>query len=314
MAQSDIEIAGRHLGKSSSYSDQYDESLLVVVPREFNRSQYGIVDSDFVGFDFWNCYEFSTIGSNGVPIVGRLTISYPSNTKSIVESKSLKLYLNSFNMTDFNVNEEQMTLPSLIEEVITSDLSLLLDCQEVQVNFHDTLSRKWKIVDEFDMDEHFWMGRTPINLDAYSTPELGFKRISFDKESPSLLKGVKLGEHRLGTNNFFVKSQLLRSNCKITGQPDWGDLYIAYKGEKLVQFSSLLQYILSFRQENHFHEEVVEMIYKRIMDTFHPDHLFVGAQYTRRGGIDINPFRASSSEYLPTRLREGFFLAKNPRQ
>lgn len=277
------DIASVHLGKAGDGSvvkpyvtpDEVDPSLLVGVPRVLNRTAYEIDEDNlpFEGSDTWNCYEFSTLTDNGFPVSGLLRIVYPSDSPNIVESKSLKLYLNSFNMMKNGETIEQVSVN--IENRIFVDLSACLEHEGVDVALLTELDIVRKPI-EGDF----------IQIENYVDPT----KITFDQfnESPDTLEVVESdGYPKLW------RSSVLRSNCRVTNQPDWGDVYIAIKGNKTVTPESLLQYIVSMRKENHFHEEICECIYKRLQDLISPDELFVACLYTRRGGIDINPLRAS---------------------
>lgn len=284
------DIASVHLGKAGDGSvvkpyvtpDEIDSSLLVAVPRKLNRIQYAIEDNKlpFVGSDVWNCYEFSTLLSSGYPLSGLLKIEYPSNSHSIVESKSIKLYLNSFNMV--KISESPNLAKVIIEARVSDDLGKLLGCK-VNVKFHRQTAKSNKVL---PLTNTYW----------YIDEMIDFNYITFNSynEDPSLLEIINtntLTDTRLHTSS-------LRSNCRVTNQPDWGDVYVTIKGEKTVTAASFLQYIVSMRRENHFHEEICECIYKRLWDLLSPDELFVACLYTRRGGIDINPVRASNIELL----------------
>ena len=282
------DIASVHLGKAGDGSvvkpyvtpDEVDPSLLVGVPRVLNRTAYEIDEEDlpFEGSDTWNCYEFSTLTNNGFPVSGLLRIIYTSDSPNIVESKSLKLYLNSFNMMKNGETIDEVTLN--IENRVYEDLSACLGHEGVDV----------ALMTESDMV------RKPIDGDFVQVEKyVDPTKITFDQfnESPNTLEVVDSdGYPKLW------RSSVLRSNCRVTNQPDWGDVYIAIKGEKTITPESLLQYIVSMRKENHFHEEICECIYKRLHDLVNPDELFVACLYTRRGGIDINPLRASSREVM----------------
>lgn len=280
------DIASVHLGKAGDGSvvkpyvtpDEVDPSLLVGVPRVLNRTAYEIDEDNlpFEGSDTWNCYEFSTLANNGFPVSGLLRIVYPSESPNIVESKSLKLYLNSFNMMKNGEMIDEIIMN--IESRIYDDLSKCLENESIDVclMFEDGITRK-PIEGDF------------VQVETYVDPAT----ITFDQfnESPDTLQVIDSdGYPKLW------RSSVLRSNCRVTNQPDWGDVYIAIKGDKTVTPESLLQYIVSMRKENHFHEEICECIYKRLQDLINPDELFVACLYTRRGGIDINPLRASSRE------------------
>jgi 7-cyano-7-deazaguanine reductase len=274
-------IEATHLGRQSSYPQHYDPSVLVAVPRILNREQYGIQNDalPFSGVDVWHAYEFSFLTVKGTPVVGLLKLVYPATSEFLVESKSLKLYLNSFNMQRFG--EARFEGISTVIQIISNDLSELLKC-EVPVAYFDHTAQ-------------------PAMSDFSDFPILE-ETLDFDQitcavftENPGLLQcSPKKGEFKFGTH-------LLRSNCKITRQPDWGSLFIEMKGEELPDPASFLQYIVSLRNENHFHEEICEMVFKRISDRFQPNELMVACLYTRRGGIDICPVRVSTG-MLPSNL------------
>lgn len=292
--QSEIrKLAGVHLGKAGDGSvvnpyqtpDAIDPSLLVAVPRHLNRADYNIAEDNlpFIGFDVWNCYEVSALTTNGYPVSGVLKIKYPANSPSIVESKSLKLFLNSFNM--HRLADTTGDVADSIKRTVETHLSELLDCA-VGVKFFDrstTPSGKRSYLD----DEY-------IQLEG----SLTLSSVVFNdfNENPGLLETWDGWEtssiQRLRTN-------ALRSNCQITNQPDWGDMFIFIKGPVHLNPRSVLQYIVSMRNESHFHEEIVECVFKRLYDLLpRGTDIAVGALYTRRGGIDINPVRATSFNAL----------------
>ncbi len=280
------ELVSVHLGKAGDGTvvkpyvtpDEVDPGLLVSVPRHLNRTGYGIQDDDlpFVGMDAWNGYEFSTLLKNGFPVSGWIKFTYPSDTPNIVESKSVKLYLNSFNMARLIESTDEMWL---IEDMIVKHLSDAVGGQaEVFIRWGDIDTVK-PVVGDFVSLEHY----------------CNIQNMTFDNynESADILKVVpSIGRYERW------RSYSLRSNCRVTNQPDWGDVSVHIKGEKAVTPESLLQYIVSMRKENHFHEEICECIYKRLWDLLQPEELFVACLYTRRGGIDINPVRASDSRTL----------------
>jgi 7-cyano-7-deazaguanine reductase len=288
------EIASVHLGKAGDGSvvkpyitpDTIDPTLLVGIPRYLNRTAYNIDDNNlpFVGSDTWNCYEFSTLADNGFPVSGVVRIVYPSNSPNIVESKSLKLYLNSFNMHKCGSNIWDII--DFIEDKIAVDLSKALDTSHVEVAFlneGDTV--KPPVANMFQTVE-----------DTVAAYELTFDHYN---EDPNILKTI---EHDNGKWAFHHSGEL-RSNCRVTNQPDWGDVYIVISGKKHITEESLLQYIVSMRKENHFHEEICECIYKRLLDLLEPEELLVACLYTRRGGIDINPVRGTSKAIINTYAR-----------
>jgi len=294
-----------HLGKAGDGTvvkpyvtpDDVDPSLLVAVPRQLNRTAYGIEEGNlpFAGYDAWNAYEFSTLLKNGFPLSGWLKFSYPSNTPNIVESKSVKLYLNSYNMAQLIDTQDNFWT---IEDKISSDLSKAVGGEvDVRVFFGDVETVR-------PMDGDFF------SLEKYCNVE----KMSFDhfNESPNILEIVpSIGRYERWRSNS------LRSNCRVTNQPDWGDVYVHIKGDKAVTPESLLQYIVSMRKENHFHEEICECIYKRLYDLLDPEELMVTCLYTRRGGIDINPIRATSEELIFSTSSISFAsipCTKTPRQ
>lgn len=275
-------IEATHLGQQSSYPQHYDPSVLVAVPRYLNREQYNIEAKElpFEGFDVWHAYEFSFLTQKGAPVAGMLKIVYPCNNEFLVESKSLKLYLNSFNMSNYGQTLAQGI--ELVLEIITTDLSNLLQCT-VAVHFFDyKAAPAASDFDDFNILEEL------INFD-----ELQCKTYT---ETPALLKANTAG----GTVNW--GTHLLRSNCKITHQPDWGTLYLFMEGQSLPTPESFLEYLVSLRNENHFHEEICEMVFKRLTDIFSPQKLMVTCMYTRRGGIDINPVRVMPGTATPDQL------------
>jgi len=282
------DIASVHLGKAGDGSvvkpyvtpDSVDPSLLVGVPRVLNRTAYEIDEENlpFEGRDTWNCYEFSTLTDNGFPVSGLLRIAYPANSTCIVESKSLKLYLNSFNMMKNGPTIEDVR--ASVENRIYEDLVPVLGTDWVDVALHFETATERKPVDgDFTLIEGY-VDPTAISFEHFN-------------ESADILEVVD--------NDSYPKrwrSSVLRSNCRVTNQPDWGDVYIHIKGGKTVTPESLLQYIVSMRKENHFHEEICECIYKRLHDLLNPEELVVICLYTRRGGIDINPSRATNDDLL----------------
>ena len=299
-------IIGVHLGKAGDGTavkpyvtpDEVDASLLVPVPRHINRVHYDIDDDNlpFEGMDAWNAYEFSTLLKNGFPVSGWLKFTYQADSEFIVESKSVKLYLNSYNMARLVNTIDDMWM---VEDQIQRDLSNAVKTEVcITLGIGDLHTSTKPIIGDF------------VSLENYCDVE----HMMFDQynESPSILQ-QEPGHGRVVK----WRSNSLRSNCRVTNQPDWGDVFIHMKSDITVTPESLLQYIVSMRKENHFHEEICECIYKRLYDIFKPDELFVACLYTRRGGIDINPVRASSSRLLHTLapIADSYNLCeKTPRQ
>tara|TARA_R100000008_G_scaffold19598_2_gene10068 strand:- start:6624 stop:7559 length:936 start_codon:yes stop_codon:yes gene_type:complete len=300
MAKLDNSNVSKHLGQTSEYKSSYDPGLLVREPRQSNRTHLGLEDNNlpFVGNDTWNGYEISALTNNGLPVVGVAKIVYSCDSKYIVESKSIKLYFNSFNMTKLGDSAEEVL--DQISKMAASDLSALLETK-VLVKVHSN-ARVLGDVNMFNAKLE-WMHSvdcTPnyITLeDEYPVDEVKFSVYS---EDPNLLQEIEDAP----SDKVYYHSALLKSNCRVTSQPDWGDVYIYIKGKNTVDPISLLQYIVSFRDECHFHEEICEAIYKRIKDTINPEELNVRCLYARRGGIDINPERASHKKLLHHTLSE----------
>lgn len=270
-------IASTFLGKKVSGSQTYNPKLLVAVPRAENREQYRIVMGDlpFEGLDVWHAYEFSTMTENGIPLTRLMKFSYCCDNDFIIESKSLKLYLNSFNMAKFGSSIDECL--NICSNLIEKDLSETLKTK-VNAIFIDNKIERVEIFDEF---------KNIIN----HVDEKNLKVETF-KEAPELLKTEDL----LDIKEYYLTFDSLRSNCRVTHQPDFGDAFIYYRSKKHILEDSLVKYLSSFRSEFHFHEECCEMIFKRLYDLLDvDDELFVCALYTRRGGIDICPARWSKN-------------------
>ncbi len=274
------DIASVHLGKAGDgtvvkpyvTSNEIQAELLVAIPRSLNREQYGITDKDFVGVDVWNCYEVSFIDkSMNAPYTQIAKIVYPSDSEFIVESKSLKLYLNSFNMSKLEIYDAV--------DRIRTDLKALLNT-DVTVSFH--------------FDKPTKIGYLPsIGLTTRVKPNtVDFKSFTVLTKTP--LDETDIPPPYLHLFHF----DHLRSNCRVTNQPDWGDIYIKMHGDHGAISDEVHDYISSLRTENHFHEEICEAVFHKLKQTFKPRNLVVACFYTRRGGIDINPIRASSYKDL----------------
>ena len=269
------EIASIHLGKKVSGSETYDPNLIVAIPRIENRKQYKIENNNlpFKGFDIWHAYEFSSMTKNGIPVTRLIKMKYNCDSEFLVESKSLKLYLNSFNMTRFgnSVNE----CLEICKNTIEKDLSEKLKT-DVKINFIENNAERENIFNNFENIMNF-VDESSLKIDKF-------------KEAPEVLKTEKSNE----TKNHYLMFDSLRSNCRVTHQPDFGDLFIYYKSQTHILEDSIVKYLTSFRSEYHFHEECCEMIYKRLIDLLDEnDELIVCALYTRRGGIDISPIRSN---------------------
>jgi len=284
-----ISTENKLLGKEVKYPTSYCPEILVAVPRSANRIIYGIKEPNelFCGYDVWNAYECSFLLDNGLPVSGIIKIIYQCTNEFIVESKSLKLYLGSFNMEKMG-NSYNIAIDKYIS-ILKKDISTLLktDIQVRFISYKDYNDYSGNRLDNDFQNYHL----------LENNPEIGNTEFSIYKENPNYLtqKCKPAGEIKISSN-------LLKSNCKITGQPDWGSIYIRLKADKLPDKVNLLKYIVSLRNENHFHEEICEMTYKRLFDIYHPEILMVACKYTRRGGIDINPCRANKEIYLPKKM------------
>jgi len=294
----DNSAISKHLGQSSQYKSQYDSSLLVREPRANNRKHLNIVEGElpFIGLDVWNGFEVSALLNNGVPTALVAKVMYPCDSPYIVESKSMKLYWNTFNMTKLGDTYDDVCKE--LERIAAEDLSKLLET-DVRVCVWDPIS-----VQEPEFSSVVHNSDEYENIDHIISEEDGV--ITQYSEDPDLLiSNTILPAHQPPMR---VHSTLLKSNCRVTSQPDWGDVYIHMDGEKLPTKESLLKYIISFRDECHFHEEICETMYKRLWDKFNPAELSVVCLYVRRGGWDINPQRCSH-EFL---IEEGMHDSERP--
>jgi 7-cyano-7-deazaguanine reductase len=261
------------LGKVTSYVDQYDPKLLFPIPRQINRQQLGLTTCQtlpFTGWDIWNGFELCWLNPKGKPVVATGCFIFPCNSPAVVESKSFKLYLHSFNNTPFASVDE-------VKAALIKDLTMAAQAP-VQVD----------IMPIKDPQADF-MGQCLDDLD-----------ISFDTYSvePDFL----MTESQPATIEERVYSNLLKSNCPVTHQPDWGTVQIHYQGQP-INHSGLLRYIVSFRNHNEFHEHCVERIFSHIMARCKPNKLTVYARYTRRGGLEINPYRSTETSIMPANTR-----------
>jgi 7-cyano-7-deazaguanine reductase len=255
------------LGKTSSYSSTYSPALLFPIPRKYKREEMDIsLPLPFDGVDIWNAYEVSWLNPKGRPIIAMAEFSFPCQSTYIIESKSFKLYLNSFNQTRFASADE-------VKKTLIKDLS---EASGVPVGVHLIFPASFSSI----------VLREPLGI---CLDELDIDISTYHLEPQFLKKGKVLVEEVLYSN-------LLRSNCLVTGQPDWGTVQIHYYGPKINQ-ESLLRYIVSFREHQEFHEQCVERIFMDVLRHCRPQKLSVYAQYTRRGGLDINPFRSNFSAH-----------------
>lgn len=274
------QLAQSALGQKSAYHPFYDASLLYPIPRAGKREEIGIVTTEalaFHGFDRWQHYEVSWLNQRGKPLVAIADICYPCTSPNIIESKSMKLYFNSFNNTRFNDL-------ALVQSTLQRDLS-----QAVGAN----VSVKLMLLNEVDP-------RLCVpQFDGICLDDLDIDCDTYRVNSAFLTTETSLVEQET------VYSDLLKSNCLVTNQPDWGSVAICYSGKKIAP-SGLLRYIVSFRDHNEFHEQCIERIFMDIWRCCQPTYLTVDGRYTRRGGLDINPYRSShaldATQLTPTRL------------
>lgn len=269
------ELQSLNLGKETKYDNSFDAKLLQPVPRSLNRDGLELPSPlPFHGKDIWTGYELSWLNNKGKPVVAMATFEFSSDSVNLVESKSFKLYLNSFNQQRFN-NETE------VQQQLTVDLS---KCAQGETHVQLILAKQFpdqtittpngECIDELD-----------ISVDDYEF-------------NAAYLKNSTSSKHV--SEQLF--SNLLKSNCLITNQPDWGSVEISYQGPEIDQ-EALLRYLISFRQHNEFHEQCVERIFTDLMKYCHCEKLSVYARYTRRGGLDINPFR-SNFEQPPKNVRQ----------
>ncbi|MEP1447595.1 MAG: NADPH-dependent 7-cyano-7-deazaguanine reductase QueF [Paraglaciecola sp.] len=262
-------LAGLSLGKATEYREIYAPDLLQAVPRSINRDELNLGASlPFSGADRWNGYELSWLNAKGKPEVAILRCEVPATSPNLIESKSFKLYLNSFNQSHFD------SITS-VRETISKDLS---QCAGEKVN---VLLFKAAEFSQMQIE----------SFDAVSIDDLDIEVHGYQLDSSNLTaKGQLVSET--------LSSDLLKSNCLITNQPDWGSVCIRYQGPQ-INHEGLLRYLISFRQHNEFHEQCVERIFCDIMSHCKPQKLSVYARYTRRGGLDINPFRSNFENIYP---------------
>ena len=260
------------LGREVAYPSRYDAALLFPIPRAAGRSEIGIHGQalPFIGHDRWHAYELGWLDAHGKPQVGSATLTVPGNSPNLIESKSLKLYLNSLNAERFNSEEA-------VCERLRNDLSVCAGADvSVVAGLPDmALAGTGELIDTLD-----------IEIDDYGPPNAAY--LSADAA--------------LRTEELLV-SHLLKSNCPVTGQPDWASVLVSYHGPRIDR-AGLLRYLVSFRDHAEFHEQCVERIFKDISSHCAPQALSVEARYTRRGGLDINPWRATPGFPAPTPRRE----------
>lgn len=266
------------LGQATQYPDQYDPSLLFPIPRAENRAKLGFKDSQalpFVGVDIWNAFELSWLNKKGKPQIALAEFQIPADSPNMIESKSFKLYLNSLNSTHF-ADEHQL------RELLIKDLSAVAGSKiTIRIQATEAVAKK-------GMQE--MSGVLLDRLDIEVDPNL--------PADPNLL-GIN---ESFGPIEQCLVSHLLKSNCPVTGQPDWASVQIRYQGRPILE-EGLLRYLIGFRQLGEFHEHCVETIFTDIKRQCKPEKLSVYARYTRRGGLDINPFRTDYNSPWPDNIR-----------
>jgi 7-cyano-7-deazaguanine reductase len=300
------------LGKSSTYVDRYDASLLFPIARAPKRAEIGVQGQPpFFGADLWTAFELSWLNARGKPQVALAHVTVPCESLNIIESKSFKLYLNSFNNTPFaSADEVRARLRADITEAVwrgAAEPAVRAESVEAASAGAQQALRQAQgdrlpkvtgasvgvtlvAADLFDREpvhemDGLSLDRLDIACDRY-TPAPDLLTAAFDEQPVTEV----------------LTSNLLKSNCLVTGQPDWGSLQIRYSGPQIEQ-GGLLQYIVSFRNHNEFHEQCVERIFMDLWTRCKPTQLAVYARYTRRGGLDINPFRTSYPQALPKNIR-----------
>ena len=257
------------LGQPTVYADTYDPELLVAVSRQPIRDSLNIKHRAEFGTDIWNIYEASWLNLQGKPVVACVEMSYAANSPAIVESKSLKLYFNSMNQAKFeNTDSFLNTVRHDLTKIVGAEVDLQLIETIEPVNDWQS---DYRCLDDLD-----------VSITAY-------------EPAPEILASA-INEHR-STKQRWV-SHLFKTNCMITGQPDWGSVFIEYEGAELDE-ARLLSYLISFRNHQAFHEPSCEMIFDHLMQYCQPAALSVYCRYTRRGGIDINPYRATFQSTPP---------------
>lgn len=275
------------LGKNTTkYNNSYDPDVLVQIPRSENREKYGMKDNlvPFVGYDVWHAWEVSFLTDNGFPVTGVLKLIIPFYSPFIVESKSLKLYLFSFSMEKLGdtVREATIEFKNRVKKDLEEVLQVNLDLDRDILFFEE---------DKQEQTQDYMVASTIPKL-VNCLPNLSLIDYFKYTEDPLILNEGQCTE-------VTFQSSLLRSRCRVSGQPDFATIHFHFLArDKKIDLKSLAQYIVSFRDEHHFHEEIIECMYKRIWDKFEPRELAIAAWYTRRGGIDICPIRAKRIDDL----------------
>jgi 7-cyano-7-deazaguanine reductase len=297
------------LGQRVDSPTTYTPEILVREERQRNRTYLNLQNDSlpFVGYDIWNGYECSALTDSGLPVTCVAKVVYAATNPYIVESKSMKLYWNGFNMQPMGKNAKEVL--KNIKKTAEKDLSSLLET-DVKVELYSQLIDTALKADNSAWSAYYSDTENPwVTLEEL--PDVDNVKFNVFNETPELLEVVEYKKPA----SYSYRSTLLRSNCKITKQPDSGDIYIYYKGNKTVTNESLLKWLVSFRNECHFHEEICEAAYKRLWDLLQPKELLVTCFYARRGGWDIVPTRASKKSLLDKDLiNPKSYYFKFPRQ
>jgi len=280
--QNSKELHNLTLGKSTEYCSKYSPNLLQAVPRSLNRDDLSLQSNKlpFIGEDVWYGYELSWLNNKGKPIVAVAEFRFACISLNLVESKSFKLYLNSFNQSKFSSIEEvkQTFIKDLSAIAQTQVKVTLFTVEQFTVEHCPPLAIKQTTQDTICIDDE------DVTIESYHYNPAPLSQAQANSPADSVAE--KLVSH------------LLKSNCLITNQPDWASIYIDYKG-KAISHAILLEYLISFRQHNEFHEQCVERIFCDLQQHCQLEELTVFARYTRRGGLDINPFRSTHLSHAP---------------
>lgn len=274
--------------QTTDYPTEYSPETLYPIARNLGRDVIGWQDDKLaVGVDWWHAFELSWLNAQGVSQVAIARFAVPASSPFIVESKSLKLYLNSINFTEFASWDE-------VQALIAKDLS---SCVQAEVT-----------AQLFGLDDKHsgLLIAQPEGVCIDEALANSSEKVALTEHPDASLLESKADDNNLASNNtaevaqpYTFYSNLLRSNCPVTNQPDWGTLAVSITSDKAFDEASMLRYILSFRQHNGFHEQCVEQIFADLSKHYEPSELMVRAWYTRRGGIDINPCRVSDIKLLP---------------
>lgn len=271
-------IRGHELGKKSDYNAHYHPDKLFPILRKINRQNIGIFEKlPFSGFDIWNHYEVSWLNERGKPMIGLAKIIYGCDSPYIIESKSMKLYFNSLNNTKI---KDEASLKNIIKNDLEIRIGAPVSVQIISIKDvnEEKVYRGFEgiCIDELDIDcSDYTLRPQYLYCEDIETSEV-------------------------------IYSDLLKSNCFVTGQPDWGSVKIEYEGKK-INPEGLLRYIVSFRNCNEFSETSIERIFMDIMKYCKPKKLTIYGRFTRRGGIDINPYRSTNHKIIPNEVNLRFF-------